>query len=48
MMPDQKNLVISQSLHKLLKTVAKREGRVLQAFVEQLLSDALKNRKAAA
>lgn len=42
-----KNIVVPEILHKQLKKVARKEGRLIQALVEQLLLDALKNRKAA-
>lgn len=42
-----RNIVVPISLHEQLKKIARKEGRLLQALVEQLLLDALKNRKAA-
>ena len=42
-----RNIVVPITLHETLKKLAKKEGRLIQALVEQLLLDALKNRKAA-
>jgi predicted HicB family RNase H-like nuclease len=42
-----KTVVVPEWLHKQLKSIAKKEGKVVQALVEQLLSDALKSRKVA-
>jgi predicted HicB family RNase H-like nuclease len=45
--PGRQGLMVSKDLHQKLKSQAKKEGRMLQALVEQLLLDALKSRKAA-
>lgn len=45
--PGRRGLMVTKDLHNKLKAQAKKEGRMLQALVEQLLVDALKNRKAA-
>jgi len=40
-------ILVPEGLHQALKKIAKTEGRLIQFLVEELLSDALKNRKAA-